>query len=29
MSNKKDTVKFGDQRHLVRSCELNKIKLYK
>ena len=24
MSNKKDTIKFGDQWHLVRSCELNK-----
>ena len=27
MNNKKDTIKFGDQWHLVRSCELNK-KLY-
>ena len=29
MNNKKDTIKFGDQWHLVRSCELNKIKLYR
>ena len=29
MNNKKDAIKFGDQWHLVRSCELNKIKLYR
>ena len=29
MSNKKDTIKFGDQWHLVSSYELNKIKLYR